>query len=159
MPSSSTSAHRQSYRQRRHRFHHIGLLFCLLIVSAAVLSYNWPFRTPFPSSPSTTETNIWLSLWFGQVRPVRWGQLWRSHRVAQVGPSDKPTPLFNKETDWHYYMLDSNCIAWVFKMSMDADVITTFMRFAPEVIWHTGTQTTSLERGYDAVPECFDRSS
>jgi hypothetical protein len=68
-------------------------------------------------------------------------------------------PLFNKETDWDGYVLDSNCIAWMFEMSMDADVIMAIMRFIPEVVWHAGIRTTPLERLYDTVVECFDRSS
>jgi len=72
---------------------------------------------------------------------------------------DQPTPLFNKETDWDGYVLDSNCIAWMFEMSMDTDVIMVIMRFIPEVVWYAGIRTTSLERLYDTVLECFDRSS
>jgi len=34
--------------------------------------------------------------------------------------SDRPPPLFNKETDWYSYVWDSNHIAWMFEMSMDA---------------------------------------
>ena len=56
-------------------------------------------------------------------------------------------------------MLDSNCIAWMFEMSMDSDVIMAIMRFIPEVVWHAGIQTIPLERLYDTVVECFDRSS
>ena len=48
-------------------------------------------------------------------------------------PRNRP-PLFNKETDWHGFVLDSNCIAWMFQMSMDAGVIMAIMRVIPEVV-------------------------
>jgi len=76
-----------------------------------------------------------------------------------VAGSDQPSPLFNKETDWAGFALDSNCIAWMFEISMDSDVIMAIMRFIPEVVWHVEIKTTPLERLYDTVLECFDRSS
>ena len=44
-------------------------------------------------------------------------------------------------------------------MSTDADVVMAIMRFIPEVIWHAGIRSTPLERLYDTVLECFDRST
>jgi hypothetical protein len=76
-----------------------------------------------------------------------------------AGAANQPPPLFNKETDWNGYVLDSNCIAWMFEMSMDADVIMAIMRFIPEVVWHAGIRVTPLERLYDTVLKCFNRSS
>ena len=73
--------------------------------------------------------------------------------------SEQPLPLFNKEIDWNDYVLDSNCIAWMFEISMDADVMMAIMRFIPEVVWHAEIRTTPLERLYDMVLESFDRSS
>ena len=73
--------------------------------------------------------------------------------------SDQLPPLFNKETDWGSYVLDSNCIAWMFKMSIDGDVIMACMRFIPEVVWHADIMTTPLEGIYDTVVECIDYSS
>ena len=75
-------------------------------------------------------------------------------KLLMAGP-DQPTLLFNKEADWHGYVLDSNCIAWMFEMSMDSDVIMAIMRFIPEVVWYAGIRTTPLERLYDTVLECF----
>jgi len=75
------------------------------------------------------------------------------------GPPDQPLPLFNKETDWEGYVLDSDCIAWMFEMSMDIDIIMAIMKFIPEVVWHAGIQTTPLQKLYDTVLECFDHSS
>ena len=72
---------------------------------------------------------------------------------------DQPPSLFDKETDWDGYMLDSSCIARMFQMSTDADVSMAIMRFIPEVVWHPGIQTTPLERLYDTALECFDSSS
>ena len=78
--------------------------------------------------------------------------------LLTAGP-DQPSPLFNKETDWHVYVLDPSCIAWTFKMTMDSDVITAIMRFTPEIVWHVGINTTILERLYYTMLGCFDLSS
>ena len=43
-----------------------------------------------------------------------------------AGASNWPPLLFNKKTDWHGYALYSNCIAWVFEMSMDASEVPFF---------------------------------
>jgi len=45
--------------------------------------------------------------------------------------ADQQTPLFNKETNLDGYVLDSNCITWVFGMSMDPDVIVAIMDSSP----------------------------
>ena len=72
---------------------------------------------------------------------------------------DQPSPLFNKQTDWHGYMLYLNCTAWMFKMLMESDLIMAIMRFVPEVIWYAVIWTTPLERFYDMVLKFFDCSS
>ena len=59
--------------------------------------------------------------------------------------SDQPTPPFNKETGRSGYVLDSDCIAWMFEVSIDSDVIMAITRFIPEVIWRAGTRTIPLE--------------
>ncbi|KAF9790540.1 hypothetical protein BJ322DRAFT_1037101, partial [Thelephora terrestris] len=76
--------------------------------------------------------------------------------LAMAGAADQEVPLFNKETDWHGYVLDSNCIARMFEMSMNADVVLAITKFIPEVVWHAGIRTIPLERVYDAFTECFD---
>ncbi|KAF9784022.1 hypothetical protein BJ322DRAFT_890472 [Thelephora terrestris] len=81
------------------------------------------------------------------------------HIELALAGADQQAPLFNKETDWHDYVLDLNCVAWLFEMSMDADVMLAIMKFIPEIVWHAGIRTTPLERVYDTVLECFDRSS
>ena len=42
---------------------------------------------------------------------------------------------------------------------MDANVVMAIMRLIPEVVWHAGIRTIPLERPYDTVLECLDRSS
>ena len=168
-------------------FTSFGLLFYLLIVSAATLSYNCPFQTPVSiilrflirfdneHKKYLKRTKKWFGNIFSQkkkkqARPKsgvsglgRFGTFDGSnvgdHIELLMASSDHPSPLFNKETDWQGYVLDSNCIAWMFEMSMDSDVIMAIMRFIPEVVWHAGINTTPLERLYDTVLECFDRSS
>ena len=77
---------------------------------------------------------------------------------AMVGPFD-PHPVLLGEGTQRDFVLDANCIAWMFEMSADADVILDIMKFIPEVVWHTGIKNTPLENLYDTVLECFDSSS
>ena len=160
----------------------------MLIVSAATLSYNCPFQTPASlilrflirfddeHKKYLKRTRKWFKDIFsrkkkGLSRPKSGGPYGFGRfgtfdgagmehiELPMANIVDQPTPLFNKETDWDGYVLDSNCIAWMFEMSMDTDVIMVIMRFIPEVVWYAGIRTTSLERLYDTVLECFDRSS
>jgi len=166
-------------------FTSFGLLFYLLIVSAVTLSYNCPFQTPLSLIlpfliVSTTNTSLkrtrkWLKVIFsrkkGLSRPKSGvpygfggfgtfdGANLEHIEFPMANTADQPTPLFNKEADWDGYVLGSNSIAWMFEMSMDTDVIMAIMRFIPEVVWYAGIRTTPLERLYDTVLECFDRSS
>ena len=48
-------------------------------------------------------------------------------------------------------------VAWMFGMSIDADITAT-TRFIPEVVWHGDIRATPLERPYDTVLERFNRS-
>ena len=56
-------------------------------------------------------------------------------------------------------MLDLKCVAWMFKMSTDPDVIPDIMKFIPEIVWHSVVRTTPLEKHYDTFLECVDYSS
>ena len=168
-------------------FTSFGLLFYFLIVSAATLSYNCPFQTPLSlilRSMIRFDNKHRKHLdrtreWFGRPSPggekprpkvgtpYGLGSFGTSYEgslddhieLPMACPSKQPPPLFNEETDWGGYVLDSNCTAWMFEMSMDADVIMAIMKFTPEVVWHADIRTTPLERLYDTVLECFDRSS
>ena len=166
------------------------LLFYLLIISAATLSYNCPFQT----SPSLIlrflirfdndhrkypeRTGKWLKRLFSQKkkkrpRPKFVGGPWSLPRsrtfdgrnginhveLPMANTSEAPTPLFHKERDWRGFVLVSNCVAWMFQMSMDGDVIMAIIRFIPEVVWHAGIRTIPLERLCNTVLECFDRSN
>jgi len=93
-----------------------------------------------------------------QVRYIRRKHLGGHIELLMANP-DQPSPLFNKEADWDVYVLDLNCIAWMFEMLTDSDVIMAIMRFVPGVVWRAGINTTLLERLYDTVLEYFDRSS
>jgi hypothetical protein len=164
-----------------------GLLFYLLIVSAATLSYNCPFQTPASlvlrflirfddqHKKYLGKPGKWLRRIFrrkkrqrpnpgGSYRLNRFGAFDGSDlnnhiELRTANPFDRSPPLFNEETDWDGYMLDSNCIAWMFEMSLDADVIMAIMKFIPDVVWHAGIRTTPLERLYGMVVECFDFSN
>ena len=49
-------------------------------------------------------------------------------------------------------------VAWMFGMSIDADITTTVTRLIPEVVWHGDIWATPLERPYDTILESFNRS-
>ena len=159
-----------------------GLLFYLLIVSAATLSYNCPFQTPLSRILSflirfdnghkkyLRRTRRWFGRMFPRPKsggPHGFGGLGAfcgsrpgDHIVVPMANvSDQPDPLFNRETDLDDFVLDSNCITWMFDTSMDADATMAIMRFIPEVVWHAGIRNTPLKRIYDTVLERFDRSS
>jgi len=68
-------------------------------------------------------------------------------------------PLFKRKIDWESCVLDSNCIAWMFEMSMDMDVATAISRFIPEIVWYGDTRPIPMERLYDTVLKCFDHLS
>ena len=81
--------------------------------------------------------------------------------LAVVGAADQQTPLFNEKIDWDGYVLDTNCIDWMFEtfdIPMDSDVLP-IIGFIPEVVWHAGIRTTPLERVYTTFLECFDFSA
>ena len=150
-----------------------GLLFYFLIISAATFSYNCPFQTPLSlifrfMIRFDDEHKKYLKRSGKQFRRIfvrkkqrafNGGSLGEHIELQMADTPDQPPSLFDKETDWDGYVLDSSCIARMFQMSTDADVSMAIMRFIPEVVWHPGIQTTPLERLYDTALECFDSSS
>ena len=162
-----------------------GSLFYLVIIVAASISYDCPFQTPLSliirfmvclfneRGKYLERSRRWFLRTFSQ-------KTWRRRRLPRgpyrfngfggpnenghiqlnmVNPFRLPPIPFEKETDRSGFVLDSNCIAWMFEMSMDPDTILDIMKFIPEIIWHDGIVTTPLEKLYDTVLECFDRSS
>ena len=166
-----------------------GLLFYFLIVSAATLSYNCPFQTPISLIIHSLirfddEHKKYLRRsrkWFGHILSqsrTRWSRLGfgSPHGLGRYGkldvnsssdhvellvpdPSDPPPSLFNKEANWDGYVLDSKCITRMFEMSTETATTAVIARFIPEIVWHAGIRDIPLERLYDTVLECFDRSS
>ncbi|KAF9782722.1 hypothetical protein BJ322DRAFT_166918 [Thelephora terrestris] len=153
-----------------------GLLFYLLIVVAATISYESPFQTPLSliirsmvclSRSALDKLNMWLHRTFsrgqrrqtprpstGSGRPD--GNNGNGHTELPADPPHLPSVLL---TDRDGYVLDSKCIAWMFEMSMDPDVILYIMKFIPEIIWHDGIQNTPLKELYENVLQCLDYSS
>ena len=168
-----------------------SLLFYLLIVSAATLSYNCPLQTPLSLIIRFTirfgdehkkylrRTRMWFGRTFsflgekprlksagpytlGGFNTVDAGRIGNHIELAVASAVDQQVPLFNEDTDWDGYVLDSNCITWmfeIFEISMDSDVVLPIEGFIPEIVWHAGIQATLLERVYDIILECFDHSS
>ena len=165
-----------------------GVLFYVLIIVAALLSYDCPFQTPLPilihfmiSFDNRHRKYLKRSWrWFrrvfsGRKVPRRQGSggprrpggldkvdgaLTGDHiELAMFGSFENSPPLFEKETDWEGYVLDSNCITWMSDKNVDDDVAQDIMKFIPEVVWHPGIRNTPLERLYAALVECFDYSS
>ena len=166
-------------------FTSFGLLFYLLIVSAATLSYNCPFQTPLSRifhffvcfdnnhKKYLDRTGKWFRRIFPKTNHQRKGSggLFGLNRLGTFDAADdhielpmasaynEPPQLFDKDIDLDGYVLDSNCIAWMFEKSTDADVIMAIMRFIPEVVWHADIRTTPLQSLYDTVLDCCDQSS
>ena len=160
-----------------------GLLFYLLIVSAATLSYNCPFQTPLSlvirlmirfddeHEMYLKRTRKWLGRtfafpnlrkpWLGSADPNAGAD--DGHiELAVVGTADEPAPLFFYEKiDWDGYVLDTNCIDWMFETfdtPMDTDVLP-IIGFIPEVIWHADIRSTPLARVYITFFRCIDFST
>ena len=161
-----------------------GSLFYLVIAVVASVSYDCPFQTPlslflgnvvrFDSEHGKylNRSGECFSRMFSRIgwrrrrRPVEPNRRLDGNNHDEdvelqitVGPPEVPLVLFDKGIDWADYVSDSNCIAWMFKRTMDSDVILDIMKFIPEIIWHEGIHTTPLEKLYDTVLECFDHSS
>ena len=160
-----------------------GLLFYLLIVSAATLSYNCPFQTPasvilrllirFDSEHEkylersgkrvgriiSLMQKRWTRPKFGGPRGFgESGTFDGDIELVTAHSADQPSPLFTRETDWDGYTLDSDCITWMFETPMDTDDSLVIARFIPEIVWHAGIQTTPLDKLYETFFECFDHS-
>ena len=166
-----------------------GLLFYLLVVSAATLSYNCPFQTPlslllrflirFDNKHKRYIKRFkgWCRHIFSQIKK-RWRRpksrglrglrllgtptLSNSGDYIELGDtslSNQPPLIFDKKTNWDDHVLDLNSITWMFEMSTDMDVATAIAGFIPEIAWHSDTQAIPLERLYNTVLKCFDRSS
>ena len=167
-------------------FSGLGLLFYFLVVSAATLSYNCPFQTPlslalryllqFNDKYRNYLEEAWSRFRHTFYRGNRRGPMLgglscfgRPHalqgnpghhvQLAVVGPFDQLPPLVAGETGWGDYVLDSDCITWLFQKSRDVEAIMAIMKLIPEIVWHASIGTTPLERLYHIVLGCFDRSS
>jgi hypothetical protein len=165
-----------------------GLLFYFLIISAATFSYNCPFQTPLSlilrflirfdnnHKKYLKRFRKWVRCLFSRKKrqlrqtpggPHGLGAFNTSGRnspvdhveLPMVNLSNRPSLLSIQDADWDSYVLDSNCIAWMFEMSKDADFIMAIMRFIPDVVWHAGIRTTPLKTLYDVLWGCFDHSS
>ena len=138
-----------------------GALFYLQLTYVATLSYNCPFQTPislllrsllnfdYKKYVKDTLSNHPALLQVVVQAPLQ--------ATPQLPP--QPRRLFEKDGDQYGYVLDSKCIARMFEMSTEIDTTTAIARYIPEIFWHHGIQDPPLEKLYDAVLECFDRSS
>ena len=160
-----------------------GFLFYLIIVVAATVSYNCPFQTPLPliirfiirfdrkNTRYLEKSGNWFRIFFSRMKkmlrpgtpiPSPWscfGNGGGGDEIPMSGLFNPRSSLFGENANQEDFVLDANCIAWMFEVSMDADVILDIMRFIPEVVWHADLRTTPLEKLYDTVLECIDRSS
>ena len=164
-----------------------GLLFYLLIISVATLSYNCPFQTPLSlilqflihfdheHRGYLKQSKKWFSdifSWIKKGQILKSGSLcsWRRSPADENNFSEhielhvagQPPPIFDLGADWGSwdgYVVDSKCITWMFEMPMDVDVTMAIAGFIPEIIFHADTQTIPLEGLYNTVLRCFDHSS
>ena len=155
--------------------------FSLYIIFSIVstVSNDCPFHTPLSHLSRAAIRFIrrhkYLGRYrrsFSQNRKRRRPQPGGPHRLTGVDDPDwndenendqlttvGPPVLVDQEPDWEGYVLDSKGIAWMFKMSMDPDVILAIVKFIPKIVWHNDIQTTPLEKLYDTTLECIDNSS
>ena len=167
----------------------LGLLFYFLIVFAGTLSYDCPFQTPLSlllrllirfdneHKRYLKRSKRWSRRVFSHMKTIRQkptpcgpcglGRFHTSHgnifgEHIELHVVSNPPPTFNLETDWDGwdgYVVDSNCIAWMLGMPMDADITASIAGLIPEIVWHADYRTIPLERLYDTVLKCFDHLS
>ena len=161
----------------------VGLLLYSLITFAATFSFNCPFQTP-PSlilrflirTKYSKRCRRWTRHILSQMKKW-WTKLMRnspntlprldtvggnnviSHTELPMAAMNQPLPLFDQDTDWGAYVLDSDCIAFMFGMPAEMDVTAAILGFIPEIVWHAGIQEIPLNALYQTFLECFDRSS
>ena len=154
-------------------FTSLGVLFYLLIISAATFSYNCPFQTPislilrflihFEYKKYLRQSREFFGNVLFPKRPVPGdpnGNNTGNHAVVlMAGPPLQPPPPQKREADLDGYVLDSNCIARMFEMSVEVDATMAIAKYIPEIVWHPRIRDIPLGNLYDTVFECFDRSS
>ena len=158
-------------------FTSFGLLFYFLIVSAATLSYNCPFQTPLSLLLRLLfhlqdKDKNYLSQAWSWLKRMPLGGPRRSGRphglegdhgdhveLAMVRPFGKPHRLAAGLISWSDYVLDTQCIAWLYQRSRSAEVVMAIAGLIPEIIWHADMGICPLKQLYDILLECFDSSS
>ena len=162
-----------------------AFLFYLLIVTASTFSFDCPFQTPF--SPAARfviglAVSSWRNFGAGQqlLQPgklearsdlplsmqtvgTELGLEASITALACVAPAAiqfprSIAPLFIQEVGAEGDRLDARCIARMFVMSTDADVVTSIMGFVPEIVWHSGIKNVPFKRVYSTLMDCFDFS-
>ena len=152
-----------------------GLLFYILVVSVATLSYNCPFQTPlslflrFLFRLKDKDKNYLEQAWSWFKPMFRLCFSSRHHapeedrddhvESALVGPFCKPPRLAAGLTTWNDYVVDTECIAWLSQRSRSADVVMAIAGLIPEIIWYGSMGASPLKQLYDIMLECFDSSS
>ena len=154
-----------------------GLLFYILVVSVATLSYNCPFQTPLSLFFRTLfrlkdKDKNYLGQAWSRLKRMLPGGLRRSGRpnvpeedrgdyvkLAMAGPFGKPPRLAAGLTAWNDYVVDTECIAWLSQRSRSTEVVMAIAGLVPEIIWHADMGTSPLKQLYDIMLECFDSSS
>ena len=153
-------------------FTSFGLLFYLFINIVSIFPFNCPFQTPF-SPLIRSVTSFALPSWknlrqtFGPKQPpepralrarldlpLSMNGICRGHDLE----ANATTPLFIQGTTAEGDKFDVRCIARMFVMSTDPDVVTSIMDVIPEVIWHSGIRNVPLKRIYEILMDCFDFS-
>jgi len=87
------------------------------------------------------------------------GKHWPPHRVGHCWSTRSTTPLFNKETDWGGYVLDSKVYCLAVRGVGGRGRHPGHNEVHPRSCLAHRHPDTPLERLYDTVLECFDRSS
>ena len=166
-----------------------GVTYFLTLAAVSTLSHNCPYQTTFSlilhsligfGGKYGGYLRRFMKGWFGctslegreQLGPgsgapfdlgrfgTSDGNNFDDHiEVPMTGPPNQPLPIFNKEIDWDGYVLDSNCVAWMFELPAGIDTTIAIAGFVPEIVWHAGIPFAPLERLYNMAHDCFDYSS
>ena len=154
----------------------VGFLLYSLITLIATLNFNCPFQTP-PSLLLGFLIRTKRSKGCGRWMKERWTKFMHNgpntpprldtvdgnnvieHNTIPMDAMDRPSPLFSRDVDWDVYVLDSDCIAFMFGMPAEMDATVAILGFIPEIVWHNGIREIPLKPLYQTFIECFDRSS
>lgn len=139
---------------------------CIGLIVLAIPVPTWlTIRSTGTLIPITRSlTKDFVDTKTGRKPPVR-----RRSTMPPKKPTDPlPSPVTDeaavrrfliRETEREGYETDSQCVSWMFARNIDSDVSNAILGFIPEIVWHSGIQSTPLIQVYDVLLQCFSPST